>query len=109
MSRPNKKLEKYISLNEKIKKLTKEKDQIRSELIDGVGIGSMFHYNYINKVNTEYMSYNSNALRMGKQIDIGNFEFIKNGYGDCIDIQVEPCSINHLKKFLSNKGLLVRV
>jgi hypothetical protein len=38
MSRPNKKLEKYISLNEKIKKLTKEKDQLRSELIDGVGI-----------------------------------------------------------------------
>ena len=38
MSRPNKKLEKYISLNEKIKKLTKEKDQLRSKLIDGVGI-----------------------------------------------------------------------
>ena len=35
MSRPNKKLEKYISLNEKIKKLTKIKDQLRSELIDG--------------------------------------------------------------------------
>tara|TARA_B110000003_G_C16635238_1_gene528145 strand:+ start:1145 stop:2041 length:897 start_codon:yes stop_codon:yes gene_type:complete len=76
---------------------------------DGVGIGSMFHYNYINKVNIESMPYNSNALRMGKQIDIGNFEFIKNGYGDCTDIQVEPCSINNLKKFLSNKGLLVRL
>lgn len=37
MSRPNKKLEKYISLNEKIKKLTKEKDQLRSELIDSLG------------------------------------------------------------------------
>ena len=34
MSSPNKKLEKYISLNEKIKKLTKIKDQLRSELID---------------------------------------------------------------------------
>ena len=33
MSRPNKKLEDYISLNEKIKKLTKIKDQLRSELI----------------------------------------------------------------------------
>ena len=48
MSRPNKKLEKYISLNEKIKKLTKEKDQIRSELIDGnecpMGIVGVDHY-----------------------------------------------------------------
>ena len=43
MSRPNKKLEKYISLNEKIKKLTKIKDQLRSELI-----GNKFEeYNHI--------------------------------------------------------------
>ena len=41
MSRPNKKLEKYISLNEKIKKLTKEKDQIRSELINQVSKGDI--------------------------------------------------------------------
>ena len=43
MSRPNKKLEDYISLNEKIKKLTKIKDQLRSELI-----GNKFEeYNHI--------------------------------------------------------------
>ena len=44
---------------------------------DGVGIGSMFHYNYIKKVESKYMSYNSNKLRMGKEIDSGNIEFIK--------------------------------
>ena len=52
MSRPNIKLEKYISLNEKIKKLTKEKDQIRSELIDGnecpMDIVGVDHYAVVN-------------------------------------------------------------
>ena len=33
MARPSKKLEQYISLNEKIKKLTKQKDEIRSQLV----------------------------------------------------------------------------
>ena len=41
MSRPNKKLEQYISLNEKIKKLTKQKDALRSELISQVSKGDI--------------------------------------------------------------------
>ena len=41
MSRPNKKLEEYIFLNEKIKKLTKIKDQLRSELINQVSKGNI--------------------------------------------------------------------
>jgi len=43
MSRPNKKLEEYISLNEEIKKLTKIKDQLRSELISQVSKGDIAH------------------------------------------------------------------
>ena len=41
MSRPNKKLEEYISLNETIKNLTKQKDQLRSELIKQVSKGNI--------------------------------------------------------------------
>ena len=41
MSRPNKKLEEYISLNETIKNLTKQKDQLRSELIKQVSKGDI--------------------------------------------------------------------
>ena len=32
---------------------------VKSSNCDGVGIGSMFHYNYIKKVESKYMSYNS--------------------------------------------------
>ena len=43
---------------------------VKNSNCDGVGIGSMFHYNYIKKVESKYMSYNSNKLRMGKEIRI---------------------------------------
>ena len=36
---------------------------------DGVGIGSMFHYNYLIK-NKKFMSYDLEELRMGKQVDL---------------------------------------
>lgn len=76
---------------------------------DGVGIGSLFHYNYIQKVDTKFMSYNSDELRMGKQIDSGNIDFIKNGYGDLREIQVKPCSIKDLKNYLKTNGIPIRI
>lgn len=75
---------------------------------DGVGIGSLFHYNYLKKVETKFMSYDSDDLRMGKQIDSGNIDFIKNGYGGLKEIQVEPCSIIELKDYLKKNGVQIR-
>tara|TARA_B100001173_G_C15919685_1_gene517934 strand:+ start:113 stop:1000 length:888 start_codon:yes stop_codon:yes gene_type:complete len=75
---------------------------------DGVGIGSLFHYNYLKKVETKFMSYDSDDLRMGKQIDSGNIDFIKKGYGGFKEIQVEPCSIKELKNYLKNNGVYIR-
>ena len=75
---------------------------------DGVGIGSLFHYNYLKKVETKFMSYDSDDLRMGKQIDSGNIDFIKKGYGGFKEIQVEPCSIKELKNYLKNNGVHIR-
>ena len=31
---------------------------------DGAGIGSLFHYNYLKKVETKFMSYDSDDLRI---------------------------------------------
>ncbi len=76
---------------------------------DGVGIGSVFHYNYIKKVESKFMSYDSDDLRMGQQIDSGNIDFIKNGYGDCREIQVEHCSIKELKNYLKKNGINIRL
>ena len=76
---------------------------------DGVGIGSIFHYNYIQKVKSKFMSYNLDKLRMGQQIDSGNIDFIKNGYGGYSDIQVNPISIQKLKKFLHKSKINIRL
>jgi|TARA_B100002051_G_C16631687_1_gene583607 cyclase len=76
---------------------------------DGVGIGSMFHYNYLIKTNKKFMSYDSEELRMGKQVDSGNIDFIKNGYGGQFDIQVTPTSIRKLKKYLNKSKIKVRI
>ena len=54
------------------------------------------------------MSYDSDDLRMGKQIDSGNIDFIKKGYGGFKEIQVEPCSIKELKNYLKNNGVYIR-
>ena len=54
------------------------------------------------------MSYDSDTLRMGKQIDSGNIDFIKSGYGGYKDIQVEHCSIKDLKDYLKNNGIQIR-
>ena len=45
---------------------------------------------------------------MGEQIDSGNIEFLKSGYGGLSDLQVDPQSINDIKNFLLQKGVRVR-
>ena len=55
------------------------------------------------------MSYDSDKLRMGKEIDSGNIDFIKNGYGGFSDIQVEPISIQKLKKYLYKSKIRTRL
>ena len=72
---------------------------------DGVGIGSIFHYNYIKKVESKYMSYNSNKLRMGKEIDSGNIEFIKKNYSNLHNLEINPISIQKLKKYLNKSKI----
>tara|TARA_B100000315_G_scaffold252398_1_gene289094 strand:+ start:242 stop:1198 length:957 start_codon:yes stop_codon:yes gene_type:complete len=75
---------------------------------DAVSAASIFHYHYAQAVETEFMSYNEEKLRMGKQIDSGNVEFLNFGYGGLDEIQVEPASINEVKKYLHESGIKVR-
>lgn len=75
---------------------------------DAVSAASIFHYHYAEKVETDFMSYNKEQLRMGKQIDSGNVEFLKSGYGGFGEIQVEPASIEEVKNYLHKSGIEVR-
>jgi len=54
------------------------------------------------------MSYSEEQLRMGKQIDSGNVEFLNFGYGGVNEIQVEPTSIDEVKNYLHECGIEVR-
>jgi len=75
---------------------------------DAVSAASIFHYKYAEKVQTDFMSYNREKLRMGSQIDSGNIEFLKSGYGGFEQIQVEPLTISNVKEHLDKNGIEVR-
>ena len=75
---------------------------------DAVSAASIFHYNYAEKVESDFMSYNKDQLRMGSQIDSGNIEFLKSGYGGYEQIQVEPSTISNVKNHLYKNGIEVR-
>ena len=55
---------------------------------DAVSAASVFHYHYSSIFRNQYNSDSTKILRMGKHIDIGNVEFIRNGYGGFSSIQV---------------------
>ena len=75
---------------------------------DAVSAASIFHYHYAEAVETEFMSYSEEQLRMGKQIDSGNVEFLNFGYGGVNEIQVEPTPIDEVKNYLHECGIEVR-
>ena len=75
---------------------------------DAVSAASIFHYQYAKPVESEFMSYDEKQLRMGEQIDSGNIEFLKFGYGGFDDIQVDPKAIYDVKNYLLDKGIEVR-
>ena len=75
---------------------------------NAVCAASIFHYHYINDKNNELIYNKSKNLRLGKSIDTGNVEFINFGYGNMKSMQVEPCSIRNLKKYLKEKKIKIR-
>jgi len=82
---------------------------VKTGLADAVSAASMFHYKYAEPVDTLNMSYNEKELRMGEQIDSGNIEFIRDGYGDSSEIFVNPASIGEVKELMRDEEIFVRV
>lgn len=76
--------------------------------VDAVSISSLFHYHYLKNFDLNPFKKIKN-LRMGKNIDIGNYEFINYGYGDEKYLFVEPTSIPNLKKKLRSDKIEVRI
>jgi imidazole glycerol-phosphate synthase subunit HisF len=77
---------------------------------DAVSAASIFHYHYSVSPgdNRPSMSFNEKRLRMGENIDSGNIEFLKHGYGGTKEIMVKPVSLPELKNYLNDSGVVVR-
>ena len=77
---------------------------------DAVSAASIFHYNYIEPLETLYMSSDDPTLRMGEQIDEGNVDFLKTRTcGGLPWTLVEPASIPDVKKLMEDANIPVRL
>lgn len=76
--------------------------------VDAVSISSLFHYHYLKNFDLNPFKKIKN-LRMGKNIDTGNYEFINHGYGNEKYLFVQPTSIPNLKKKLRSDKIEVRI
>ena len=76
---------------------------------EAVSAASVFHYHYFDKFLEELEDSEEGELRMGRQEDLGNIEFIKEGYGGFNAIQVDPFSVRSAKEELKKRGVAVRL
>lgn len=76
---------------------------------DAVSAASLFHYNYMEPLETLYMSSDDSGLRMGKQIDEGNVDYLKTRMcGGLPWTLIEPASITDVKQLMGDSGISVR-
>lgn len=82
---------------------------VKEGAADAVAAASIFHYYYAMPKEGYTMQFNEKALRLGRHIDAGNIDFLRNGYGGQKAIMVEPCSIMEVKNSLIEAGISTRV
>lgn len=82
---------------------------IKKGAANAVAAASIFHYFYAFPKEGHTMQFNEKALRMGRCVDSGNIDFLRNGYGGQRAIMVEPCSIIDAKEELVKSGISTRV
>ena len=81
---------------------------IKEAKADAVAVASVFHYSYAQPVDRLFSASNKGGLRMGKQVDEGNLEFLNVRYGGIGERRFNPVSISELKDYLNTEGLKCR-
>jgi len=91
-------------------KLKDFEDVIQEGHADAVSAASCFHYYYATPPGDDrrWMSFDESKLRMGSDIDSGNIDFLKDGYGGYRDIMVDRVAVPGLKRYLIEKEIPVR-
>ena len=76
---------------------------------DAVSAASVFHYHYIEPINTLYVSSDEAALRMGKHVDEGNVDYLKTRtVGGLPWTLISPGSIPEVKRLMVEHGIPCR-
>jgi cyclase len=74
---------------------------------DAVAAASIFHYYYMKPPAGSTIG-NRYHLRFGKQIDVGNIDFLQSGYGGYRAVPVTPCSLPEAKQAVRAAGIPIR-
>jgi cyclase len=76
---------------------------------DAVSAASLFHYHYIDTIDTLYVSSDDPTLRMGRQIDEGNVDYLNNQTcGGLPWTLIEPASISEVKNLMGKSSIPFR-
>jgi len=75
---------------------------------DAVAVAGMFHYYYAQPLTRRYSASDEIGLRMGRQIDEGNVDFLNLRYGGLFEKRFKAISITGLKGYLNSRGIRCR-
>ena len=84
-------------------------DVISQGRADAVSAASIFHYHYMEPPDTLYVSSDEPTLRMGKQVDEGNVDYLKTRTcGGLPWTLIEPAGIPEVKRLMESSGIPAR-
>ena len=84
-------------------------DAISQGHADAVSAASIFHYGYMEQPDTLYASSDEHGLRMGKQIDEGNVDFLSTRLcGGLPWDMIKTASIPEVKQLMESSGISAR-
>ena len=76
---------------------------------DAVAVASVFHYYYARPLDRTYSASDENGLRMGKQLDQGNIEFLNTQYGGFEEARFNKIAVPEAKAYLNKSGVECRL
>lgn len=76
---------------------------------DGIVLSSVLHYYYATPQRNPTLNFKDAALRLGANVDSGNVDFLREGYGGDRSLYVNPASVINIKNALLAANIQVRV
>ncbi len=84
-------------------------DVVQTGKANAVAVASVFHYHYARPLDRKYAACDEGGLRLGRQVDQGNIEFLNVRYGGLGERRFDTASIPESKAYLRAGGIECRV